>query len=277
MIQCSKESIKNTSTSISDKSHYTAPINYLISTYIREYDISKANISILYTKGVINDETYNKLYNAPRMERQIYIGNMQKDNKISEILKNGIKDARDIFINSNNIELSDILSIKNDAIFVINKVATKTKFGNIEFVNKNIYSSFYKILKIELYYFYDMVRQIEDISIKGISDDKLELHKNYFLEFLLVIFNSAQTESIEETLSILNSFYEKYIKMDLDIGYYREFNSLSKFRLKPILITNNFMADFLKEENKYDIDISYNINFLRELSGIFMNVYNKRK
>ena len=55
-----------------DKTSYTADISYLTNVFIYEYDISKANINVLFTKNIIDQQTYEFLYNAPRMTRQVY-------------------------------------------------------------------------------------------------------------------------------------------------------------------------------------------------------------
>ena len=96
--------------------NYISGLKSLFSTYIREYDIAKANISILYTKGVISKELYEQLLVAPREERQITIGLMQqKDPKIVKILQQGIFEAKKALFELNQIQDADILTIKNDA------------------------------------------------------------------------------------------------------------------------------------------------------------------
>ncbi len=263
-----------------DKTYFTAPIDYIISSYIREYDISKANANVLFLKGAISKEQYNHLMSLDGNSRYISVGLLQKNKpEISACLKEGIKEMRYLFLTSNNLTMNDILSIKNDAIFIINKIPMITKFDNIEFVNKNIYTSFYKlgVGKIEIYYLYDMVNNIEHIDVKGIKDEKIILHKNYFLEFLLVLFNSAQIESLRDTINLLITFYESYLKLELDIGYYREFNAESLFSIKRIGVSSIYKADFLGEDSKSYIDISCNLNILRELIRIFTMIQDKKK
>lgn len=263
-----------------DRTYFTAPIDYIISSYIREYDISKANANVLFMKGAISKDQYNHLMGLDGMSRYISVGLLQKNNSdISTCLKEGIKEMRHLFLTSNNLTLSDILSIKNDAIFIINKIPMVTKFNNVEFVNKNVYTSFYKLSggKIEIYYLYDMVNNIERIDIKGMKDEKILLHENYFLEFLLVLFNSAQIDHLKDTIDILITFYESYLKLELDIGYYRQFDAESIFNIKRIGISSVYKADFLGEDSKSHIDISYNLNILRELIGIFATIQDKKK
>ena len=55
---------------IYQKVNYLSPIKYLINTYIREYDLSKANInSLLYTKR-IDQSMYDKLFNMNKNDRE---------------------------------------------------------------------------------------------------------------------------------------------------------------------------------------------------------------
>ena len=110
--------------------NYSSEFSYIISRYIREYDISKANINILYSLNLITKSQYEYLDKADRMERQVIIGLMQqKDNNISIALKKGIIEAKEQFFVSNNIQDNEVLCIKNDAIFLIDKIAVNTKFG----------------------------------------------------------------------------------------------------------------------------------------------------
>ncbi len=254
--------------------NYSMNVDYIISGYIREYDISKANINILYKYGVLSKEKYEYYLTADRMVRQIDIGLMQRDSNISTILKNGIMEAKRMFFEANNIDESDVLTIHNDAIFLINKIPTITKFDNIEFINKNIYTSYYKLGGLEIYYFYDPINSIENIDIKGINDDKLKIHENYFLEFLKVVFSSAQTEGIKDTLDVIITFYQQYINKELEIGYYRNFDSESVFYLNTGISNYSvFRAYTLEEHNKYDLDISCNLQLIIQLYKYFSSIH----
>ena len=254
--------------------NYSMKVDYIISSYIREYDISKANINILYKYGVLSKEKYEYYLTADRMTRQIDIGLMQKDPKVTKVLQNGIMEAKRNFFEANNIEESDVLTIHNDAIFIINKIPTITKFDNIEFINKNTYTSYYKLGPLEIYYFYDPINNIENIDIKGINDDRLKIHEDYFLEFLKVVFSSAQTENIKDTLDIIITFYKQYINRELEIGYYRNFDSESAYYIKSDISRYSvFRAYTLEEHNKYDIDINCNLQLIIQLYKYFSSIH----
>ena len=61
--------------------NYKSQVNNIIGENIREYDISKANITMLYSANIISLEEYNRLCNVDKMERQITIGYLIKKNK----------------------------------------------------------------------------------------------------------------------------------------------------------------------------------------------------
>lgn len=258
--------------------NYRSNINFLVSTYIREYDISKANISVLYEKKVISKDMYIELYNAPNHKRKVMVGLLLRRNpKYVEILKQGIMEAKEKFFKANNIKDEEVLAIKNDAVFLINKIANVTKFNNIEFKMKNVYTSYYKIDNLEFYYFYESYTGREKLDVKGISDEQLEKHKSYFLEFLEVCFNSAEIENIDETLDIVINFYQRYIGLKLELGYYREFNSLSRYSLKSFSQFSKFYAEYLSEEDKLNIDITFNLNIIRILFQYYSSIHMDRK
>lgn len=260
-----------------NRTYITFDIPYIVSQYIREYDISKANINILLYKGMIDESQYNFLYNSDRMTRQITIGKMiANNNEIGEIIKNGIHEMVSKFIYYNNLEEQDILSIKNDAIFVLNKIPTITKFENVEFKNKNTYTSYININGIEVYYCIDKISNIENIEIKGINEDKLKIHAEFFIDFLCEYFYNIENQVPEDIMKWFKKFYNDYISLSLDEHYYITFNSNSTLVTNTIghykyeiNMSNNLCRDI--------IDISYNLNILRILYRYLLELYFGRR
>ena len=48
--------------------NYKTPVKYYINTYIREYDLSKANINALLYQGRIDKSQYNIFYNMDKKQ-----------------------------------------------------------------------------------------------------------------------------------------------------------------------------------------------------------------
>ena len=119
--------------------NYTSDISYLNSVFIYEMDLSKANINVLRTKNIIDQKTYEYLYNSERMVRQVYVGKLCKDKRVSDALKEGILEAKRLLFEANDIKDYEVLSIKNDAVFLLNKIPKIRDFGLLHFVPKNKY------------------------------------------------------------------------------------------------------------------------------------------
>ena len=161
------------------KSHYASKVEYIVDSTIREFDISKANISILRDANVLSENDYQYYLQCSRMERQIAIGKLQgSDPKISEILKSGITNARKIFMDSNSIDDSEVLYIRNDAIAIVGQrvIRNLTISEHVSFRQSAQYTSFYKFKAIDFLYFYDPVTNTEVLDVKGLGETGVELH-----------------------------------------------------------------------------------------------------
>lgn len=242
--------------------NYTIQIPYIFNQYIREYDISKANINILFAKGAISKDVYEKLYNSDRMYRQVFIGKaIRRNPQLQEILNNGLIEYKQRFFEANGISDVDIVSIKNDAVFLLNKIPTIINFDNVCFSHKNTYTSFMKLGELEIYYGQDF--NSECIDIKGIKDEDLEQYHIEFLDIIINFFRYIQKHGSQVALEYINSIIMDYINLKLPIGYYRRFRSSNDYVLNTHTVSYglNDVPDTL--EIKRIIDISHNFGLLR--------------
>ncbi len=265
-------------TNLWQMSSYKAKISSLIDRNIREFDITKANINVLRDANVISEDTYRHLMTCPKLERQIYIGKLQGSNpKASVILKDGIANARRIFIQENAIEDHEILAIRNDAIVVVG--SKPIRFLNITdrvaFREAERYTSYYNIKGLDFYYFCDIINKIEKLDVKGLGDEAIELHKNYMLDLLCALFYCAQIENIQDAILLLENVHTNYINRQLPVEYYRELNAQSRYKLMDEF--SSYSRVYLDTASDYEklhyLDISKNESVLRELNSIFAAAY----
>lgn len=256
-----------------DKVNYTADISYLTNVFIYEYDISKCNINILFIKNVIDKKTYDYLYEAPRMVRQVYVGKLCKDKNVSNVLSFGIIEAKKMFFETNNIQDRDVLSIKNDAVFIIGRKVQYTEFGLIKFVAKNIYTSFYKLYNMELYYYYSNATKEEYLDVKGISDENLKYHEEYFLQIIKDLFYSIQVNGPEISIRMLKDIYNEYISLQLPVECYRQFNTQSEYHFKFKCGTTGYGIVNATDMHKQMLDITFNLSIIMELQRIILSLY----
>lgn len=258
---------------ILEQTSYINPSRY-ISGRIVEYDIKAANINTLYEARAIDDKLYNYLLFLPKKDREVYIGKLIKsDNKYYDCIKNGIISAKKKLIQYNgNIEVPDIVRIANDAVYINKSYDLKnTKFGNIEFKKSNPYSSMIwlqsKGTNLLIFFYYN--NNGINIDVKGINTQCQLLHADYMLTFIANVIYNLEKVSLEDALNLVTSFYEDYINMRLPLGYYRELNSMSLYRLK--------YTDFAVEcPGNEPVDINFNLYIIRDLYSILLELYNNR-
>lgn len=269
--------------SLWSKKYYTASIDYVTTSFIREYDISKADISIFLSKGAITQEQFNFLARIPSLARNIQMGLLQQERpELKKVLSKGIEEIRQQFFEANDVQDYEVLSIKNDAIFLINKVAEVTDFGLVHLKNKNTYNSFYKLprkFNKEFYYYYNRITAEEKLDIKGMGKEEQELHKDYMIEFLTVLFNSIEIFPLDDSINLLQIFHNQYINQELDIGYYRKFDQVSGFDtiLESPILKHRYNLRHLSEEHREMIDITYNSSMIIEFYKMVANMYFSQK
>jgi len=258
-----------------NKVNYSSDISYLNNVFIYELDISKANINILYSKGCIDKEIYDYLYNAERMVRQVFIGKLLKNNpEIIKQLKDGIIEAKKALFEANNIQDYEVLSIKNDAVFLINRIPKVRDFGLIHFAAKNKYTGYYKVRNLEFYYYYNSITKEEYLHIKGLGDKNYPAHEKYLIQFFKDLFYTIQCNGVEIALRLLKDFYMQYISLSLPTGYYRRFGLTNDYHFKiNTVVGSGYYINYITDEMKPMIDISYNLNILLEMQKILTDMY----
>lgn len=268
----------NNTTQLWVKDRYVSDYEWLISKDIREYDISKANISILLDLNLISNKQYEYFKNLPKQKREVYIGLFLRDNpSISKSLSYGFKEARRIFMQSNQLQDEDILYVDKDSITVINKPIKYTKISDhIEFINKVSYTSYYKIFGIDLLYYNDNI--VEYYRLKNANDERLrQLHSNGILDMILSFAYTAQNGRMTDCISLVRDCYNMYISNTLDINYYREFNQQSKFKFITSDVYTYYIDICSNSIDRGSIDISYNANVIRQFFKYFVNTVIKGK
>jgi hypothetical protein len=180
------------------------------------------------------------------------------------------QDIRRIFFEENNIENSNILSIKKDAIFLINKVPIKTNFlDNCVFIKKNEYSSYINICGKEFYY--DINNN--SLDIKKIPKEVVKMQKDYLFKFVAECLKLKCLGQNEELFIKMLEFKNDFINFNLDINYYRSLeNNNIMLQSKTGRLTyqvinvdeiNNIIKDFLPINN----NLSFIIEFIKNIQS----------
>jgi hypothetical protein len=247
---------------------WTQNIDYIINANIYEYDMKGAGLNLIKYYELLDEQTIKYLEELPKYIQNVTIGDMRKaDKELNRNLGEAFIKMRKKFFIANDIKEHQILAIKKDAIFLVNKACDKTSFRNVEFVMKHKYTSFHKFSNIE--FFYRNSGRVLDI--KGINDLKIPPHDEYMCKFLKDIFNLLETSSNDRIISKLKQFSKFYKNKELEHQFYRELNSDCYYSLftgkeDQIFKSEDYLLGF-------DIDISYNyINYILPLIQRFFTI-----
>lgn len=241
-----------------DKVDYKAPVNFYLNR-VFEYDIRQANVSVLRAFDVLPSVVLDRLANLPKIDRNVAIGNLEKEEKYKHLktdIARGIKYAkRELFL-ANRLQSDEILSIKNDAVFVMGRRLKVTKFGPIEFILKNRFSMFHRIEGIEFYY--DGTKDL--VTAKGISDEVMETpdHQHGMLEFFRTVFKLLLKDNRVKLRKYLLDFTDHYKSRVLPHQYYRELNSDNQYRSAMVIGDYALHLTEISQDQVSQIDINYN-------------------
>ena len=231
---------------------------YLKNVSIAEYDIRSAGFSVLKFRKLLPENELLELEKLDKHTRTVKEGLLQKEHpKIAEEIINTLSKVRQAFVLLNKIDTDNILSIKKDAIFVINQVPQTLVIKDIfEFRKKGVYTSYLQLPgKKEFYY-----NAREDrLDVKGIIKDASILQENYILKDIKNFLRSGEKVSSDILFTLLKNYRSKYLNRELPIETYRELDS-GYFRFRDFQL-KNINPDMLE-----DIDISQNyMNYILPL------------
>lgn len=240
-----------------------------INSSIVEWDMRRAGIHIIKEFDLLPENEIRYFESLPKTESDIAIGKRQiGDREFSKRFERGFTDAMNIFLEQNGLDIDfDVISIKKDACFVINKEIKNPFVGkHIEFVSKNKYHAYLNLKpflkKSQGYEFY--FNRTGEIDVKGLSGNKehrkqlIELHREGILNFLEYTIDLAEKSGLDpkQMNQFLHSFVEMYKRKELDFDYYREFNVESKFRYA--FLGNEMMTEMIDESMLEKIRIDFN-------------------
>lgn len=261
-----------------ERDNYLESISYIKNTKITEYDIKSAGFNIIREFNLVNEETLNHLCSLEKIERTIQIGKLMRANQELNVeLTKKFAEVRKMFVVANNIQEEDILSIKKDAIFLIQKQPKILKFGTyLEFVPKNVYTSFIFLNGMEFYY--DSYHKKLDVKnfrrdfdaevLVETRGEKFEVNidSHPMIADMKNFIALSEKVSQKDLFNSLKRYRAKYISRELPLETYREINS-GLFTL----IDNEMKLKFITEDFRDKLDISFNfMHFLAPFLGILL-------
>lgn len=266
-------------TSLWKSVNYKTPIKYFVNTYIREYDLSKANINALLYTGRITQEEHATYLSMDKQEREVKIGLwIKKDKSVYKDIQSGIIEAKRRLVFANSIDDFDVVSVKNDAMFIVGKELSQTEFPPFKFNLKNVFTVYLQAEELEIYYgdFVDPVSGMinTNLDVKGMSDEALMRHRGGMLDLVCDICFKLQREDIRETMQWISEIYRLYVTRQLPKEYYRNFDAFSGYTINTFV--SSMSLGEIDDTMINCVDINRNLLILRDLIGIVADIYHRR-
>lgn len=258
---------------LAEKSSYIHPSRY-ISGRIVEYDIKSANITMLYKYGKIDLDYYNYLSSLPKFNREKDIGLLiRSDISFFNTIRDGIIEAKKKLFEANNVKISEIVRIANDAVYINKSYNLQYLiFDDVEFRPKSISSVMLRLDKLIIFVWEN--ENGLNVDVKGLGENVQLLHAEYLLYSIAYTVYLVEKVSLNDALKYITDLYNDYINLRLPKEYYRELTPQSLYHYK---YSDFYLTDI---KNLEDIDINYNLYLIRELWSILLEKYNimiKRK
>lgn len=259
-------------TALLSHSTWTNPIDMYIGDIV-EYDMSDGGFSIIKEERLLPDPLIEQLEALPKgFERNEAVGKLKysknpKVRGIGKVLEQKFKEYRIWFGDVNDLTISDIFSIKRDAVFLQRYVQHTKKGRYIEFKEKHTYDIYCLLGKEPLqtnldarYRTYEVYYNtfLDDIAFKGISNTLLPDHQDGLIPIIKRYLKYIVTFNFKDATTFMVETIERYKYFELPINCYREFNSTSLF---PIQMNGKtFMTENADMSMVRYLDIRYNFN-----------------
>lgn len=240
-------------------------LEYIKNCFIEEYDIKRAGLNILRNTNTITEEKYQEFLKMDKREADIIIGKwLRKHPEVSELMMNTYIEIRKRFFELNNItDDDDILSIKKDAIFVINHKCFHLEIDGYEFVLKNKFNSYAYINNYEFYY----GKNKDNIVVKGMNHESVIDQKLYFIKLIKDLMRLDSIGKYDEMFELLVDFKDDFIMNKLELPYYKDIiTNQYQFNMGGVLVGR----DTIDEKIICNIFKNGNLNFLNNIIKTFL-------
>lgn len=238
-------------------------LRYIKNTSIIEYDMESAGLNILTELGFFSKEYREELLSKDKLERNIIIGKLlKKDPSMVEALEDGFCEARKIFIEKNNITDHEILAIKRDAIYLLDRMTGID--GNIsELIKirpKHYYNTYINILGKEHYF----NTSTEEFDVKGYPKEIIEHHNNFLFKELKKCLTLDYINDKDNLFLYLASLKDNMVTFNLDKGYYLDIRH-GQYLIRDILEGNFVALPDISDDGKNITYYSNNLSFILDI------------
>lgn len=249
-----------------EKSNWFNPnYEYLKNKSVVEYDLKDGGLSVIKEYNLLKPEYIDKLSKMTKENRKIVIGKLQaRNSKLAVSLVKAFGDARELFVNTNHIQDSEILCIKKDALFIINRTDIVSQVSNnLLFRPKNSYSSIIRLNEKEFYY--DPETNILDT--KGFTDNVKDEERDFLFKDIKNFLKQSEKINKQDIFINLKQYRMDYLNLELPILTYKNIDN-------DAYVFDNYSMDNIDKKDLINADISHNfMMYLMPMFNLILSSY----
>lgn len=208
---------------------FNEKIPYIFHANIVEWDMARASLSVCERFNLLDQEEIKRMKALPKLEREVQMGLHQRGNKeFSNQLLSGIREIRRKFLEANELDESNVLSLHNDAIIFNSRKKIISNIEGIKFHHDNTWDAYIRYGRVEIFYKVDETG-IGSLDFKNISKDKMQEHTMGLNRYLLKVFDGIESYD-KGIVKYITRFQQQYLQDKLPEYYYSSFGKIGNFK-----------------------------------------------
>lgn len=208
---------------------FNEKIPYIFHGNIVEWDMEKASLSVCEKFGLLSKDEIARMKALPKLEREKQMGLHQRGNKeFSDHLLSGIREVRRKFLEVNELDESNILSLHNDAIIFNSRKRIISEIEGINFHHDNTWDAYIRYDRLEIFYKHDELGN-GILEFKNVGKDKSQEHTFGLNKYLIKVIGFIEAYD-KNVIKYMNKFQQQYIQDKLPEYYYSAFGKVGNFK-----------------------------------------------
>lgn len=208
---------------------FNEKIQYIFHAHIVEWDMEKASLSVCERYNLLPKEEIIRMKSLPKLEREKAMGMHQRGNKeFSNQLLSGIREVRRKFLEANELDESNILSLHNDAIIFNSRKEIISNIDGINFHHDNTWDAYIRYGRVEIFYKIDELGN-GSLEFKNVGQDKIQEHTFGLNRYLTKVIDYIENYDIN-VLKYMKKFQKQYLQDKLPEYYYSAFTKIGDFK-----------------------------------------------
>lgn len=218
-------------------------IQYRFHDHIMEYDMKAASVSVSECFHLLDDETIRMLKLLPKEKREIKMGLLQRDDKeFSNRLLSSIREIRRKFLEVNNLDETNVISLHSDAVFCSSTNQIVSNIDGVEFKHKGTWTGYIKYGQIEMFYVDGTV------EYKGVPKELVRQHTLGIHQYICTVFDKIENYDTS-VLQYLSKFQKNYLQDKFPEYYYTTFGKYGNYKMDNLKLFS-FIANVVLDEMK---------------------------